>query len=103
MNNKKILSMVISFLFVFSLINVVQTAYNKKTLTVKNIAVKGVVCQDCVKKVTKALKKIKGVEKVEVSLQNGDTKVYLDSKIKVKNATLIKAIKGAGYSASIKK
>ena len=64
----------------------------------KEIKVEGMMCQNCVKHVTKALEGIDGVEKAEVSLENKnaiiETSKYISDEI-IKNA-----VDEAGYKVT---
>lgn len=66
---------------------------------VVHITVSGLHCDNCVGKVEKALKEIKGVEKVGVNLEKGEAVVTLASNAKVKTETLVNAVAKAGYEA----
>ncbi len=57
----------------------------------------GMTCSACVSHVEKAVKKVEGTEKVEVSLLTNSMNVYGD----VSPAQIIAAVKGAGYGASL--
>ena len=61
----------------------------------KVIKVEGMMCQHCVKHVKEALESIKGVEKVEVSLEKNEAIIYSSKEIKEKD--IEKAISKAGY------
>lgn len=61
------------------------------------IKVTGMSCMHCVGSVTKALEKIHGVEKAEVSLQEGKATVTGD----VATASLLEAIREEGYEAQL--
>jgi heavy metal translocating P-type ATPase len=66
---------------------------NKESIQV--VTVGGMMCKHCVMHVTEALKEIKGVKGVEVSLDKGEAKVTSESGIA--SEELKKAIEGAGY------
>lgn len=66
-----------------------------KEKIVKTLNVEGMSCMHCVKKVETALKEIKGVKSVNVSLENKTAEVTL--KEDVDNSILKKAIEDAGY------
>lgn len=69
-----------------------------KTVT---LAVSGMTCAACPITVKKALSKVDGVEKAEVSYENKEAVVtYDDAKTSVE--ALTKATEGAGYPSSIK-
>lgn len=63
----------------------------------KTIKVEGMMCMHCVKHVEEALKSIKGVESVDVSLDNGTATIKSQKEIKEK--LIEKAIEKAGYKA----
>lgn len=62
------------------------------------LAVTGMKCGKCSAKVTAALKGIEGVNAASVDHESGTAKVAFDA-AKVKEADLVKAIEGLGYSA----
>lgn len=64
-------------------------------MTTKTYAVKGMMCQNCVKHVTKALENVPGVTEVHVSLEQEEAKVTTDSNVALE--TLQNAVKEAGY------
>ena len=71
-----------------------------ETLDLKTIDLKveGMDCQGCVKSVTRMLSGVAGVEKVDVSLEQGNAKVTYDpSKSSV--ADMKRAVERAGYKA----
>ena len=61
----------------------------------KTIKVEGMMCMHCVKHVEEALKSIKGVESVDVSLDNGTATIK--SQKEIKDKLIEKAIEKAGY------
>ena len=61
----------------------------------KLIKVEGMMCQHCVKHVKEALLSLKGVESVEVSLENKEAKII--SKKEIKDKKIAKVIAKAGY------
>lgn len=61
----------------------------------KEVKVNGMMCDNCVKHVTKALKSVKGVRRAEVSLAKKNA--IVEMKEDVKDADLIKAVTDAGY------
>jgi len=70
-----------------------------KTVT---LAVSGMTCAACPITVKKALSKVDGVEKAEVSYENKEAVVtYDDAKTSVE--ALAKATEGAGYPSEVKK
>ena len=66
---------------------------------VKTFNVKGMMCQNCVKHVTKALQGVEGVSEVSVSLENNQATVTCTDT--VLDQTLIDAIVDAGYEATL--
>lgn len=70
---------------------------------VVHISVSGLHCDKCVTKVEKALKELKGVEKVEVSLEKGEAVVTLASTAKLATEELANTIAKAGYEAKVGK
>ena len=67
----------------------------KKTLSVGEMS-----CMHCVKRVEDALKNVKGVASVDVSLDNAEAVVTLEKEID--DAVLLNAVTEAGYPASMK-
>ncbi len=63
------------------------------------IHVEGMMCMHCVGHVKKALEALEGVKSVEVSLENKEAVVETNGN--VSNEALVKAIKDAGYEASL--
>jgi len=63
------------------------------------IKVEGMTCGHCVMHVQKALEGLKGVKKASVSLPNKEAVVIYDAAV-VKKEDMLKAIEGAGYTAS---
>ncbi len=61
----------------------------------KVIKVEGMMCMHCVAHVKEALESLKGVEKVEVSLENNEAVIY--SKKEIKEKDIEKVISKAGY------
>ena len=61
----------------------------------KVIKIEGMMCNHCVAHVKEALLSIKGVESVEVSLENKEAKIVSSKEIKDKK--IAKAISKAGY------
>ncbi|WP_299425966.1 cation transporter [uncultured Meiothermus sp.] len=59
------------------------------------LKIEGMSCNNCVRHVTEALKKVQGVEKVEVSLQDGRAEVTGTAPV----AQLIEAVQEEGYTA----
>ena len=66
-----------------------------KDKIVKTLNVEGMSCMHCVKKVENALKELKGVKSVKVSLD--DKKAEVTLKENIDDEVLKKAIEDAGY------
>ena len=66
--------------------------------TVIRLAVSGMTCGHCVQSVTKALEKVPGVEKAEVSREQGEAIVRGSAD----SQTLIEAVVEEGYQAEEK-
>lgn len=64
----------------------------------KTISIEGMMCQNCVKHVTKALNGIAGIKAVEVSLENNNAVVTMDDS--VQENVLREAIVEAGYEVT---
>ena len=62
------------------------------------LKVEGMDCEGCVKSVTRMLSGVAGVEKVDVSLEEGRARVTFDS-AKSNLAEFRKAVERAGYKA----
>jgi copper chaperone len=73
----------------------IETADRMETA---DIAIEGMTCEGCVKSVTRTLQAVPGVERVEVSLDQGRAKVAYDPG-KAHLADLKRAVKRAGYEA----
>ncbi|MHB1049977.1 MAG: heavy-metal-associated domain-containing protein [Bacteroidota bacterium] len=71
----------------------------------KNVTlnVSGMTCQSCVSTVEKTLKKMEGVEKVKVDLQQKQATVTLSAKSTTTPVMLAKAVSDAGFTASEQK
>jgi len=65
-----------------------------------NIQIEGMTCASCVTRVEKALKKVPGVSEVTVNLATEEARVVADPAA-VSADTLVDAVKGAGYDASV--
>ena len=61
-----------------------------------DIKIEGMTCEGCVKSVTRALQAVPGVERIEVSLDEGKAKVTYDQ-TKAGVAELKRAVENAGY------
>ena len=71
-----------------------------KTEKIK-LGVDGMHCQHCRMRVENALKSVKGVKKVSVSLDDAQADIEIAAG-KTDPATLIKAVEEAGFGASVK-
>ncbi len=65
-------------------------------MTSKTIKVEGMSCHHCTEAVTRAVKALAGVERVEVSLQKKSAEVRYDESL-LAEAELAAAIEGEGY------
>lgn len=61
------------------------------------LKIKGMSCQHCVVSISKALKDIKGVKDVKVSLEKGSAEVNYDDKL-VTKSQMKDAVVDAGYT-----
>lgn len=61
------------------------------------LKIEGMSCNNCVRHVTEALKNVQGVEKVEVSLQEGRATVTGTAPLE----KLIEAVQEEGYTARV--
>ena len=66
--------------------------------TKKYIYITGMVCQNCSKHVTEALKAVDGVVKVKVDLMRGQAEVVVADS--VSDDTLLKTVVNAGYGVT---
>jgi mercuric ion binding protein len=66
------------------------------------LSVEGMTCAACPITVKKALDKVKGVEKVDVSLEKKEAVVTFDD-AKTKVEALLDATKNAGYRSAVKR
>ena len=66
-----------------------------KEKIVKTLNVEGMSCMHCVKKVETALKEVKGVKSVNVSLENKTAEVTLKEEVDI--SVLKKVVEDAGY------
>lgn len=73
--------------------------FGKKSIV--ELKVEGMTCGHCVQHVTDALEKMPGVNKAEVSLDDKRASVTLKKEGSASNEELIKAVKEAGYEASV--
>jgi copper chaperone len=65
--------------------------------TALQLEIEGMRCNNCVRHVTEALKKVPGVEQVEVSLQEGRATVRGTAPVE----KLIEAVQEEGYTARV--
>lgn len=64
----------------------------------KRLKIEGMMCQHCVQHVSKALQGVKGVDKVEVSLEKKEARVSGTEPLS--DAELKAAVKEAGYDVT---
>ncbi len=83
-----------------SIVAAVQAAGYEPRIEVVSLAVEGMTCASCVGRVERALKAVPGVLEASVNLAAGSATVRAPSGA-VTAASLIRAIKGAGYEARI--
>lgn len=72
---------------------------SEEDMSHKQLKVEGMMCQHCVAHVTQALQDVKGVKNVSVNLEEGTAE--LDAGLLVRDNALVKAVKEAGYKASV--
>lgn len=82
----------------FSFSSAVESKVKTDKIVLK---IEGMTCQECVKKVNNSLKKIKGVKKVAVNLQNGEAIVEYE-KGKVRKEEIIRVVEKVGFNAELK-
>ncbi len=75
------------------------TIKQEEAMSHKTLNVEGMMCAHCVSHVTEALEEVRGVKNVHVDLDQG--KAELDAGLLVKDAALVKAVKDAGYKATV--
>jgi Cu2+-exporting ATPase len=75
------------------------TTKQEEAMSHKTLNVEGMMCAHCVVHVTEALEEVRGVKNVHVDLDQG--KAELDAGLLVKDAALVKAVKDAGYKATV--
>jgi len=63
------------------------------------IQVDGLSCPFCAYGLEKHLKKIQGVQSVQIDMQSGKATVAFKSKTKIDDATLTEAVRKAGFTA----
>ena len=73
--------------------------FGKKPTT--ELKVEGMTCGFCVQHVAEALEKMPGVKNAEVSLEDKSISVTLKKEGSASDEDLIKAVKEAGYEASV--
>lgn len=75
-----------------------QAGYSVPVQTLE-LSIEGMTCASCVGRIERALSKVAGVNRVSVNLAN--ERAHLDLLGRVDLQTLIDAVKGAGYDASV--
>ena len=65
------------------------------------LIVRGMHCEHCEMRVSKALSAVEGVRKTEVSHEKGRAVVTLDPKVEVDVAALVAAVESVGYEAEL--
>ena len=63
------------------------------------LTVRGMSCEHCEMRVSKALSEVEGVRKAEASHEKGQAIVTLEPKAEVDMAALVAAVERAGYEA----
>lgn len=66
--------------------------------TKKYVYISGMVCENCAKHVTEALKSVDGIEKVKVDLMRGQAEIIAGDA--VTDDTILKTVVNAGYTAT---
>ncbi|WP_296829012.1 heavy-metal-associated domain-containing protein [uncultured Megasphaera sp.] len=66
--------------------------------TKKYVYISGMVCENCAKHVTEALKGVDGIEKVKVDLMRGQAEIIAGDD--VSDDTILKTVVNAGYTAT---
>lgn len=74
------------------MVNLITQKSKKMT---KEYSINGMSCGSCVAKVKEALKKVEGVDSVEVQLQSPQATIKMQNEVPVKNFQ--SALKGAGH------
>ena len=87
------------FISTLSMVGVNMPLFGKDKGIEVVLKVDGMTCGHCVQHVTSALKGLKGVKKVNVSLEKGSATVVLDQGGATREE-LIKAVEEAGYKAA---
>ncbi len=62
--------------------------------------VKGMTCEGCARTVGNALKRVEGVRRADVLLQDEEAKLLLEDEVREED--LFSAVERAGYGASVK-
>lgn len=89
----------LSVILIIVLVTGMANAQNKKAETIQ-LALSGLTCGDCVAKVDKALRAVKGVKDVKVDLKKESAEVILASAA-LKPEILVQAVVKAGYKARV--
>ena len=79
-------------------VNAAQDKLEEVQTMKKEILVEGMMCQNCVKHVTKALTGVEGVSDVRVSLE--EKKAFVEAAPSVSDAALKAAVEDAGYTVT---
>jgi len=76
----------------------VASAAKVRLMTTTVLHISGMLCQNCVKHVTEALRGVAGVDSVEVSLESASATVHSGGA--VSHDAMKTAVEGAGYELS---
>lgn len=77
--------------------NSIEDKEKMEVKEMKEVSVEGMMCQNCVKHVTKAIESVKGVNKVNVSLE--DKKAYVEGN-NISDDEIVQSVKDAGYEVT---
>ncbi len=77
----------------------IKTESREEKIMEKRLSIEGMMCQHCVQHVSKALQGVKGVDKVEVSLEAKEARVSGTEPLS--DAELKAAVKDAGYDVTV--
>jgi len=100
---ERVVRMKFSLLFALVVCMFALTSAQEKTSGVVTLYVSGMHCSGCAANVSEALKAVKGVGTVTVSLEAKTAEVHFSSGSTVANDDLLKAIADAGYKGSTTK